>query len=628
MRRVLSVLLLGFIFNPSGSVKRLNDKLKQHSNGNILTEKQHRLSPPPGNWFRPSVPSEDQCIDSADVRGNTIIRTNASRAAGAVFIDSSTVRSSHECVAKCCSVSSCNLAIVDSKFDPAKCFLFDCKHPTVCEFTSFNGYSSISLPRGSAPVPPPESHVRRVNIPSPRVPPPPPPATTASTPMPISTISTITTSYAGIQESDLDSWRRLVADDGSEATKERVNRPTTVSPGILGDVIKMLQLSKTASKGIVNPPAEAVMTTAASTSTPHLLTTTTVQVSCRSAYEVHCADMDGCVALNDVCDGFAQCGDASDENADVCQVVRGRPDFVDERQRGKGGDGDGQGLQDDGEDGDGGGVGDNVGQAGKANGQRPHEKTSGGSWAGVQSTVKEGSLDAFPTPLSNRLSGKKSSQDATSAFLASSYSSSSPRLRKPSPSKTNPGLMEDEKEMTRQLDAMTTTTTTPLQTPARRLPTYPAASDANVSSLLSTTFPLRPESSSDDDDDDNSDEKQKISAPSVNSHRSHFTNSSSGKVTTMATVSATTSKADTISQHGVENPLTSDRLWQQARAGRAFVRRNASVALGCGLILFIAFVVFAAVKLKTMWLPSLRARGRRGNLQNREADYLINGMYL
>ena len=107
---------------------------------------QHRLSPPPGNWFRPryvcglplrvclvslfckiasnlvsissfftSVPSEDQCIDSADVRGNTIIRTNASRAAGAVFIDSSTVRSSHECVAKCCSVSSCNLAIVDSK---------------------------------------------------------------------------------------------------------------------------------------------------------------------------------------------------------------------------------------------------------------------------------------------------------------------------------------------------------------------------------------------------------------------------------------------------------------------------------------------------------------------------------
>ena len=62
-----------------------------------------------------SIPSEDACIDSADVRANMIIRTNASRAAGAVFIDSSDVRSSHECVAKCCSVSSCNLAIVDLK---------------------------------------------------------------------------------------------------------------------------------------------------------------------------------------------------------------------------------------------------------------------------------------------------------------------------------------------------------------------------------------------------------------------------------------------------------------------------------------------------------------------------------
>ena len=39
-----------------------------------------------------------------------------------------------------------------------------------------------------------------------------------------------------------------------------------------------------------------------------------------------CANGDGCVALNDVCDGFAQCNDASDENRDVCLALKGRED--------------------------------------------------------------------------------------------------------------------------------------------------------------------------------------------------------------------------------------------------------------------------------------------------------------
>jgi len=120
--------------------------------------------------------------------------------------------------------------------------------------------------------------------------------------------------------------------------------------------------------------------------------------------------------------------------------------------------------------------------------------------------------------------------------------------------------------------------------------------------------------------------KQKSNSPPDAFHRPRLTNSSS--TTTTSTTTTTTKASLTVSAPRYEDPLMTDSGWAEVHARRAFVRRNASVALGCGLILFLAFVVFASVKLKSFWLPRLRARGRRGNMQNREADYLINGMYL
>ena len=67
-----------------------------------------------------------------------------------------------------------------------------------------------------------------------------------------------------------------------------------------------------------------------------------------------CANGDGCVALNDVCDGFAQCNDASDENRDVCLALKGREDG------GVGGD--------DGSDSGGDGGGDSGGVGGDSDG--------------------------------------------------------------------------------------------------------------------------------------------------------------------------------------------------------------------------------------------------------------------
>lgn len=143
------------------------------------------------------------------------------------------------------------------QYDPAKCFLFDCKHPTVCQFTPFDGYSSISLPRGSSSLSFSTSsssisspfgssssssspHVRRVNVPSPRGPPPTTStysSTTTSTSRPTSS-SRKTTSvpfFAETQDTDLDTWRQLVADDEeSQKTKENQDQHATVNPGMYG----------------------------------------------------------------------------------------------------------------------------------------------------------------------------------------------------------------------------------------------------------------------------------------------------------------------------------------------------------------------------------------------------------
>jgi len=452
----MCVIIILVTVDPSKSARRPSgrDHPKQPS-GNVWTELQRRLARPPDPWLQSSLSAAEACIDTADVRANTIIRTNASRAAGARFIDSSSVGSSHDCVAKCCDVSNCNLAVVDSKFDQAKCFLFDCKHPTVCQFTAFDGYSSISLPRGSASASPFPSHIRRVNIPSPRG----PPSLTSTAAPTATTTTTLTTttstSSMGIQEADLDSWRLLVPDD-SKSTAENRNGPPTVSPSMLGDVIKLLQRSKMKSEPSTSA-MPVVITTSTTTSSPISSTSFLPhQGSCQSAYEVHCADLDGCVALNDVCDGYAQCVDASDENADVCQAVRGSPDYAGGKRGGDAAGGDGDRGS--------------VGVLEKSE-KRINDKTV----SGVHSVDNQGNS----SPNSQRRQGKLSNAPV---FAATSSSSSSPsRLRDSRPTKINPRLMGDKNEMTRQLDAMMMTTT--MASPARSLATLPADQDANVNRI-------------------------------------------------------------------------------------------------------------------------------------------------
>lgn len=89
--------------------------------------------------------SDRRC--SADQRrNNTIIKTKDSLDAGAQFITAPSVTNYRDCEDECCREKTCNTAVVNLKeskkgqFEGIACYLFDCKSPSVCIFTSHPGF--------------------------------------------------------------------------------------------------------------------------------------------------------------------------------------------------------------------------------------------------------------------------------------------------------------------------------------------------------------------------------------------------------------------------------------------------------------------------------------------------------
>lgn len=81
-------------------------------------------------------------------RNNSIIKTKDSLDAGARFITAPTVQNEKDCEKECCKEESCNTVVLKIKgghSDDLACYLFDCKSPNLCVFTSHPGFAVLDF---------------------------------------------------------------------------------------------------------------------------------------------------------------------------------------------------------------------------------------------------------------------------------------------------------------------------------------------------------------------------------------------------------------------------------------------------------------------------------------------------
>ncbi|CAH8839466.1 unnamed protein product [Trichobilharzia szidati] len=91
-----------------------------------------------------SVDDNNSCGKSFQFKPNRVILTQKSISAGAKFIKKLRVSSFKECYFICCNTNECSTAIFDSKVTQS-CFLFDCRPPAQCFYSSHSNYDIIYL---------------------------------------------------------------------------------------------------------------------------------------------------------------------------------------------------------------------------------------------------------------------------------------------------------------------------------------------------------------------------------------------------------------------------------------------------------------------------------------------------
>nr|CAH8820108.1 unnamed protein product [Trichobilharzia regenti] len=91
-----------------------------------------------------SVDDNNSCGKSFQFKPNRVILTQKSISAGAKFIKKLRVSSFKECYFVCCNTNECSTAIFDSKVTQS-CFLFDCRPPAQCFYSSHSNYDIIYL---------------------------------------------------------------------------------------------------------------------------------------------------------------------------------------------------------------------------------------------------------------------------------------------------------------------------------------------------------------------------------------------------------------------------------------------------------------------------------------------------
>nr|CAH0105400.1 unnamed protein product [Daphnia galeata] len=180
-----------------------------------------------------SSTSTGSCLEQSEISENTIIRTKDSRALGAKFLNETSLGADarDRCLNLCCSFHGCNVAVYEEK-DGGNCYLFDCgpADDFRCKFTSHSHYTSGVIRR-------------RENA----------------------------------HEEELTQLKKVV-----------VTEVTTTAQSV-------------ATVPMTNPPTT---TTPPSTAKP---------VRTCSRYQFECHTTRECIAIYNACDGIIQCSDGSDE---------------------------------------------------------------------------------------------------------------------------------------------------------------------------------------------------------------------------------------------------------------------------------------------------------------------------
>ncbi|CAH8496579.1 unnamed protein product [Schistosoma intercalatum] len=86
----------------------------------------------------------NNCGKNFQFKPNRIILTQKSISAGAKFLKKLKVSSFKECYFMCCNTNECSTAIFESKATQS-CFMFDCRQPGQCFYSSHSNYDTIVL---------------------------------------------------------------------------------------------------------------------------------------------------------------------------------------------------------------------------------------------------------------------------------------------------------------------------------------------------------------------------------------------------------------------------------------------------------------------------------------------------
>ncbi|XP_067141959.1 low-density lipoprotein receptor-related protein 11 isoform X2 [Centruroides vittatus] len=193
------------------------------------------------------------------VNGNTIIRTQDSRALGAKYLNETELPTNEDCLYWCYRVNRCNVAVYKEKANKS-CYLFDCgsHNDFRCMFTQHTFYTSSILHANR--------HSHDLNQ----------------------------WSIQEKHENELSHLHLLSTNKPPEAVAPTDSQPT----------------SRPAATNVTTKPAAPAAVKSQEVSN------VVQDVQCRH-YQFRCQNSSDCIAIYNVCDGIPQCPDGSDESSDL-----------------------------------------------------------------------------------------------------------------------------------------------------------------------------------------------------------------------------------------------------------------------------------------------------------------------